>query len=185
MRVTLATGIFYPDVGGPAIHVDKIAHRLHTDGHHVELVAYGDDTSGRSFEFSVIRSSRKQHKAFQWLYYLIYTLRSASRSQLIYTFDVSAAGLPAAIASFIFRIPLIVRVGGDPIWERNVENGNRMITIEKYYLNKFHTKDNPFLFFVIKMIMRRATSIIVYNDMFRNFFITNHGVSATDRKSVV
>ncbi|MDQ5950389.1 MAG: hypothetical protein QG585_331, partial [Patescibacteria group bacterium] len=48
-KIILATGIFYPDVGGPAIHVRKIAERLCEEGFEVVVVAYGENKEPDNF----------------------------------------------------------------------------------------------------------------------------------------
>ncbi len=57
MKIVLATGIFYPDVGGPAIHVRKIAEALVQDGFQPVVVSYGDYSGPEEFPFKVVRIS--------------------------------------------------------------------------------------------------------------------------------
>src|SRR3989344_6795637 len=145
MRILLAAGIFFPDIGGPAIHVRKIAERLVKEGFDVQVVAYGDDPSQTRFDFQVTRISRKWPKALQWLFYLALVVRYSAFAKLVYAFDPTAAGVPARIGAFLFNKPFLIRVGGDPIWEREAEIGKRLMPMNNYYEQGLYLTDKPLL----------------------------------------
>lgn len=165
MHITLAAGIFYPDVGGPAIHVRKIAEAAVANGWSVTVVAYGDTQERDTFPFEVRRASRRWPKPLHWLAYFCILIRTAWSSDLIYAFDPSAAGLPARIAAALLSKKFIIRIGGDPIWERTVEKGKRFISITDYYQQNLHLQDKPFTFKLIRFVLRGAQRVITYTPM--------------------
>src|SRR3989344_8149850 len=87
MRVLLATGIFFPDVGGPATHVRKIAEHFAGLGWKVNVVAFGDHT-GDSEGYRVVRVSRKWGKLISWKLYALAIARESFRADVIYAFDL-------------------------------------------------------------------------------------------------
>lgn len=178
MKILLAAGIFFPDIGGPAIHVRQIAERLAKEGFDVQVVAYGDDPSHTKFDFQVARVSRKWPKVLQWLFYLALVIRYSAFSRLIYAFDPTAAGVLARIGASIFNRPFLIRVGGDPIWEREAEMGRRLMPIDDYYKEGLYLKDKPCLYKVIRRLLRSADRVVVYNQNFKNFYVKYFGVSS-------
>lgn len=172
-RILLAAGIFYPDVGGPAIHVMKIAERLTAEGFKVSVLAYGDDSKAKPLDFRVIRVSRQWPKPIQWVLYFFYALCETAGSAVVYAFDPTAAGIPAYLASKLLGRPLLLRLGGDPIWERTVEKNKRFLTIEEYYKKGYQRKDAPLLYKLIVGVLKRARAVVVYNQFFKDFFCTH------------
>lgn len=170
IKVLLAAGVFFPDVGGPAIHVLKIAERLAEEGLEPIVLCYGDDPTNANFSFKVVRISRRHSKATQWLLYFLSTIYYLLSTDLIYAFDPTAAGLPAYLAAKILRKPFLIRVGGDPIWEREAEEGRRVMPIVDYYKKGLYKEDKPTLYKMIKWVLKKADRIVFYNQFWKDFY---------------
>jgi glycosyltransferase involved in cell wall biosynthesis len=184
IKVVLATGIFVPEVGGPAIHVRKIAEALVIAGFKPVVIAYGDNPANDEFSFPVRRASRRWPKALRWLVYFFLVLSEAWRAKIIYAFDVSAAGVPAFITAKILGKKFVIRIGGDPIWERIVEHGKRFISLDEYYDQRLYLIDRPGLYRLIKFIVSHSDRIVLYNNLFKEFYIKYFGAKR-ERVTVV
>lgn len=184
MKILLATGIFYPDVGGPAIHVRKIAERLSTEGYEPVVLAYGDDFDNKEFGFEVIRISRSHNKIFQWFIYMWQATLIAFKSKLVYAFDPTAAGVPARIAAYIAHKPFLIRIGGDPIWEREAEMGRRVMPITTYYETGLYKQDKPILYRIIKWLVNSVDVVIFYNQFWKDFYNKYYGLPFENIKIV-
>jgi glycosyltransferase involved in cell wall biosynthesis len=114
MRIVFLTGIWPPDVGGPATHGPDFARFLRDRGHQVEVVTMADDAvTDRPVPVHAIGRARPfvvrypQVGATAW--------RRARRADVIYATATYAA---AAVASVGSRRPLVVKLVSDPAYER-------------------------------------------------------------------
>ena len=174
--ILLASGIFHPDVGGPAIHVRHIAEHFSSLGWKVTVIAFGNSKSSNE-SYSVIRISRQMPKIFSWLLYALRVGIEAFRSDAIYGFDLTTSGLPSAFFSRLFGKPFILRIGGDPIWERIIEKEKRFIPMRAYYEQKLFIFDKPILYRLIRYVVQSAVRVITYCDflvyIYENFYDVN------------
>jgi glycosyltransferase involved in cell wall biosynthesis len=104
MRILIATGLYPPEIGGPATYAKFFEDELPKNDIEVEILP-----------FSNVRHLPKVIRHFAYLWKLIRMSRSADA---ILVQDTVSTGVPAAIASKITRLPLIVRVPGDYAWEQ-------------------------------------------------------------------
>ncbi len=169
MKILIATGIFTPEIGGPATYVPLVAEQFVALGHEVVVVTYSAQTSleqDKALSYPVYRISRSNKISNYWRYFKT-LFKLAPKYDLIYCFDHFSAGLPAATASRIFAKPLYIRVGGDFIWERYVEH--EAVTLGQYYEQSLYKKDvNRFK--IINWIFQNSRGIIFTTEWQKNIF---------------
>ena len=175
-RVLLTTGIFFPDVGGPAVHVRKIAEHFTSLGWKVTVVAFGDYANSAE-TYKVIRVSRTWGKLISWKLYTLAVAFESLRHDVIYAFDLTTAGVPSALFAKLFRKPFILRIGGDSIWERVVEKGERFLPMHAYYEQGFFKKDNPTLYRLVRFVVRSADTVVIPCDFLEDIYVKYYGVS--------
>ena len=119
MRVLIVSGIWPPDVGGPASHAPDVARFLAGRGHDVEVVT----TAGRApapEDYSVRWVSRSLPVGVRHLRGAALVRSRARRADVVYTtgmFGRSSAGALAA------RRPYVVKLTADPAFERSRRRG--------------------------------------------------------------
>src|SRR5688572_27798251 len=117
MKIVFATGIFPPDIGGPATSVSMLADAWSKQGHRVSVVTFsdvGDDGAARPY--GVHRILRAQPAWKRYWSYLRALWRASDASGPIFAQDGVASGLPALLVASLRRRRLIVRIAGDFAW---------------------------------------------------------------------
>ncbi len=128
MKVVFATGIFPPDIGGPAASVPLLAEAWSARGHEVTVVTYADAPSvaGNDPAYRVVRISRTLPVWRRYPAFFMALWRASAGPGSIFAQDGVASGVPALIVSRLRRRRLIVRIAGDFAWERaQVAHGYR------------------------------------------------------------
>lgn len=118
MKIIFATGIFPPDIGGPATYVAKLAAELKRRGFSIGVITYSSGFDNKH-DFSVVRISRKYPLGLRHLIYFWKLLFLAKDADVIYTQNVTSAGLPALLAAKLLRKRFVLKVVGDAAWEQH------------------------------------------------------------------
>ena len=119
MRVLIVSGIWPPDVGGPASHAPDVAEFLRGRGHEVEVVTTADaPPAARPYP---VRAVPRHHPAGVRHYRGAALVHHRARNaDVVYTtgmFGRSAAG------SALARKPYVVKLTADPAFERSRRRG--------------------------------------------------------------
>jgi glycosyltransferase involved in cell wall biosynthesis len=128
MRVAIFTGIWPPDVGGPATHGPDFSRFLRDRGHQVEVVTM---TDGEPTERPVPVHAVGRGRPFVVRYpqVAIVGARLARRADVVYATATYAA---AATATMAARRPLVAKLVSDPAYERAVRYGLFAGTLEEF-----------------------------------------------------
>jgi len=162
MKVVFATGIFPPDIGGPATSVSTLAEAWAAQGHRVSVVTFsdvGDDGVERPYE--VKRILRAQPAWRKHLAYLRALWRASSAPGPIFAQDGVGSGLPAFIVATLRRRRLIVRVPGDVAWERAQVGFGYADTLEAFQKDMTVPPAIIALRLLQRFVYRRADRVIV------------------------
>ena len=119
MRVLIVSGIWPPDVGGPASHAPDVARFLTARGHDVEVVTTAERAPARE-DYPVRWISRSLPVGVRHVRGLALVRSRARRTEVVYTtgmFGRSSAGALAA------RRPYVVKLTADPAFERSRRRG--------------------------------------------------------------
>ena len=128
MRVLLVSGIWPPDVGGPASHAPEVAGFLRSRGHGVEVVVTAAGAPAPQ-PYPIRWTSRRLPKGPRHLHSAALIARSARRADVVYTTGMFAR---SALAARLARRPYVVKLTGDPAFERLRARGAVGGTVEDF-----------------------------------------------------
>ncbi|MDP3042804.1 MAG: glycosyltransferase family 4 protein [bacterium] len=122
LKVLIATGIFPPDIGGPAKYAKNLSEEFLKRGNEVKVLAY--------------KTEKKLPIGIRHCLYFFRVVFNLHKTDLIIALDTFSVGLPAVLAAKIFRKKIIIRTGGDFLWETYVEKTGNLITLKEFYYKK-------------------------------------------------
>jgi glycosyltransferase involved in cell wall biosynthesis len=114
VNVLVVSGIWPPDVGGPASHAPDVARYLQVRGHDVEVVVTASAEPAPE-SFPVHWTPRSLPVGIRHVHALVLVWRRALRADVVYSTGMfGRSGIAAALA----RRPFVVKLTGDPAFER-------------------------------------------------------------------
>jgi glycosyltransferase involved in cell wall biosynthesis len=114
MRILLVTGIWPPDVGGPATHGPELARFLVARGHEVTALTMAEGAP-TDHPCRVVTVDRTRPFFVRYPSLALRAATLARRADVVYASATYAAASAAAVAS---RRPLVVKLVSDPAFER-------------------------------------------------------------------
>lgn len=159
MKILIATGIYPPDIGGPATYSKVLAEELPRLG----------------YEVLVLVSSRKLPKGVRHLVYFLNLLRHGRRVDVIYAQDPVSVGLPALMAAKMLRKKFVLKVVGDYAWEQGVQRFCVQELLDDFLSKKYGWRVE-FLRGIEMFVARRAYKVIVPSFYLRSI-VLRWGVS--------
>jgi glycosyltransferase involved in cell wall biosynthesis len=153
MRILICTGIYPPDIGGPATYSKLLFDELPRRGFKVEVLSFG--------------SVRHLPKIIRHMVYFFRILKRALHSDIIFAQDPVSVGLPSCVVSKILGKKFVIRVAGDYAWEQAAQRFNVKENIDGFQNKKYGIK-TEFLRSVQKFTANRANAIITPSIYFKN-----------------
>ena len=183
MRILIVTGIFEPESGGPAVYAAKIAEKLSVAGNTVSVLTYSPKERydfDAQYKFSLKRIVRG-NKLLNRIKMFFAALSRTRENDVVYMLDWFAAGLPSALASRIRRVPYVVRVGGDYLWEQKyLESNATPVSLSDFYERGLYARSlyKPF-FWATRSVLSHASKVIFNSDKQRGIYVRFYGLSNT------
>ena len=133
MKVLFATGIFPPDIGGPANFVPMMAEAWRASGQDPVVVTYSDAPEDDAVRpYRVIRVTRAGSAPRRLFRYLKALWREAEGARVIFAQDAVSSGLPAWIVACLRRKRFVIKVVGDYAWERAKVRASYGLTLDEF-----------------------------------------------------
>lgn len=160
MKIVLATGIYPPDIGGPATYVQNLAQEFVARGVEVKVLTYArkkfqipsfetlrrvmlrrsfakqSDVSKHSGgapqdDTKMVIRVNKSVPILRWVLYALALRKHAKDADIVEAFSSVSVGVPLAFAK-LKKPKKILRLGGDFVWERYTAGGG-MMGLKEWY----------------------------------------------------
>ncbi|KKQ53693.1 MAG: Glycosyl transferase group 1 [Candidatus Falkowbacteria bacterium GW2011_GWC2_38_22] len=137
-KILIATGIFPPDIGGPATYVETLLNELPKRGFEVRVVTYANDgLEIRNYNLEIIKISRNQNILLRYLKYFIQIYKLLSWSDIVYIQDPISAGIPAALACKLRGKKYYMKIVGDYAWEQGRQKYGVADNLDEFQNKKY------------------------------------------------
>lgn len=146
--VLIATGIFPPDIGGPATYSALMARELPGRGIRTALLTYGP----RGI-------SRRIPKGLRHLCYFAACLCKAWQRDIVFAQDPLSAGLPALAAARLLRRRFVIRLAGDYAWEQSTQRCGVTDSIDVFQERRYGFPVEAFRA-IQRCVARRADAVV-------------------------
>jgi glycosyltransferase involved in cell wall biosynthesis len=151
MKILLATGIYPPEIGGPATYAQLLAQELPKRGIDVDVLPF--------------RIVRGYPKIFRHFVYFLEVLFRLPQVDLIFTQDPVSTGLPVVCAAALMRKKVVMRVAGDYAWEQARQRYGVTDSIDEFQ-TKQYSGMTEIIRSVQKFSVRRANVVITPSNYF-------------------
>ncbi len=144
-KILIATGLFPPQIGGPATYSKILARELPKKGFEVEILNFGD--------------LLKFPKILRHLIYFLKALFLGQKAEMIFAQDPVSVGLPAILAAKILRKKFILKIVGDYAWEQARQRFGVKDSLDDFVIKKYGFK-TELLRKMEKLTAHNASAII-------------------------
>lgn len=121
MKIIIATGIYPPQIGGPAQYAKNLEQEFVSLNHSVRVLTYKLEnylpTGSRHFYFFI----------------KIFFASLFFQPDFILALDTFSVAWPSVLAAKILNQKIIIRTGGDFLWEGYVERTGNLVLLREFY----------------------------------------------------
>lgn len=160
LKVLVCTGIFPPDIGGPATYSKLLLDELPKRGVEVEVLSFG--------------LVRHLPKVFRHLVYFSKALSAGRKADIVFAQDPASVGLPSLLAAKVLGKKFVLKIVGDYAWEQYQQSQKsgqiKLKNLEEFQDGKFGFK-TELRRKVQKFVAKKAARIIVPSRYLKNIVL--------------
>ncbi len=149
MRILIATGIYPPEIGGPAQYAVNTESVFRKKGHIVTVKHY-------------TAIERWLPLGLRHIYFAIKSIIAFIRADTILVLDTFSVALPIYALSLIIPKKYTIRTGGDFLWENYTERTKKDVLLRKFYTDEIHnlTRKERLILSITRRVLQRATYVV-------------------------
>ncbi len=158
MRILITTGIYPPQIGGPAQYAKNLAEAFVAQGHQVMV---------RTYKLERILPIGIRHVLF-----FFRSLFAMYGVDVVVALDTFSVAFPTVCAAQILRKKVLIRTGGDFLWEFYVERTGDLVLFRDFYqtrVDRLNTKEQ-LIFRLTRWTLQNAGAIVFSTKWQRDIF---------------
>ncbi|MFA6429337.1 MAG: glycosyltransferase family 4 protein [Patescibacteria group bacterium] len=159
MKIVFATGIYPPELGGPASYTHGMARAFCDRGDQVVVVCYGDENTVRDEGWPVEVVSRSGGVFMRYLRYAYHVWQQARQADVVYVQGPVSEGVPGTLGAWIAGKKTVMKIVGDYAWEIYQQTTKEPDLLDEFLLTR-HRGTIGLLERLERMTAQRAQAII-------------------------
>lgn len=182
LKILIATGVYPPDIGGPATYTEKLSQELKKLNCEVKIITYGLNQPERPPDIIFINKTKNiflRYFCFFWQ-----AAKLATGTDIVYTLDLISAGLPAVMAAKFRGKKIVFRTGGDFLWEKAWRNGWTEVSLARYYEEKKTAREKVLIYFC-RWLLKKIDLIIFSTRLQADIYEKYYGVAPLKTKILI
>jgi glycosyltransferase involved in cell wall biosynthesis len=128
LRVLIVSGIWPPDIGGPASHAPELADFLIGRGHRVEVLTTAAQAPDRR-PYPVHWISRRLPAPLRYAWGAVLAARFGQYADVVYSTGMIGR---TRVGALLARRPRVIKLTGDPAYERAVRYGLTRLPLDRF-----------------------------------------------------
>jgi len=161
MKILITTGIYPPDIGGPATYSKLLMDELPQRGIEVKVLSFGE--------------VKYLPKIIRHFVYFFKIFNQAQGVDILYAQDPVSVGLPTALANIFLGKKFFIRIAGDYAWEQGVQRFGVKDELDTFSLKNDYSWFVKFLKKIQTWVAERSDQVIVPSYYFKTV-ILNWGI---------
>lgn len=131
MKILIVTGIYPPDIGGPATYVPQLARALLNRGHKVTVLTLGLDKeeSLNDADWDLVKVSREIPLLIRTIKVMRRIFQLGSEHDAVFA---NGMYVETGLVLRLLKMNSIAKIVGDPVWERSINKGRTELSISDF-----------------------------------------------------
>lgn len=164
MDILIATGIYPPDIGGPASYVSRLALELEKE-HQVKIITYADQDFSNQ---KIIKISRHSNLIIRYFKYFYAVFKELKNIDIVYLQGPVSEGFPTIIANLFFKKPIVLKIVGDYAWEQYMQSNYPDKELLDEFIEHQHQGKIWLMEKIERWVAKKANKIIVPSQYLKN-----------------
>ncbi len=164
MKICISTGIYPPEVGGPAQYAEKL-YQIWGEKYPTSLAVFS--------RFNTLPTGIRHIVFFCTL------LPKVVKADVVFILDTFSAALPSVVAAKLLGKKTVLRTGGDFLWEGYVQRTGKKVLLRDFYKTEvphFSLKEK-ITFWIIRFVLQHVDHIIWSTAWQRDIFREPYALS--------